>query len=759
MPFHASPGTTPPTATEVGWGNSRLESIRSASTARLVWLVVLPALVTAELPPRPAAAQPPEITPVCAIQGDGFTSPLEGATVTTEGVVTADFIDTEVGGFYLQAPDCDGSPATSDGVLVFTFSETEVSVAAGDLVRVTGEVKEYYGMTEVVAESAGSVVKLGTAGVPEPANLEPPTDVAAARAYFEQHEGMHVALPPQRVIGATNAHGEPYVMPADVGVERVYRDDAEGRTVGLKFPWGWRALDHGDEVTGITGGLNYTFGNYKVDVAADTELVVTPADAPVPSIEPGLPEELTVATYNVENFFDTIDDPGKDDAGSSPSPERYPIDVARRARSIGAFLGAPDLVGLQEVESERVLQDLVSHPELAGADYEYLIVDGPDGRGIDVAFLYKPSSLRLLSHGAPQACLPEKPFGEGPSGTCELPDGGLGFPLFSRPPLVARFWVEGTDARLVVIVNHYKSKRGGDLETTPVRSDMSRFVLGLVEEQRSADPGAEVIVLGDLNEFPEREPIGLLEASGLTNLHDRLEGDRPFTYVFNGVSQILDYIFVSDGLDSALKAVEIPHVNTDFGAPPPDIDDDQNPRTSDHDPIIARFERPGRPYHPIWLPVLMRAVNPAELGGPVELPTATATSTLGPGPGPAPAYPLRITELFYDGDVPRVEADEYLEFENVSDSEVALAGWQVISVRGDQRFSFPSEASIGPSQHCRLYTDLNEAVPPGLPCSFDWDFTTAAVWRNDGDKAEIRDAAGELIDHRCYGDHAAECEG
>ena len=114
------------------------------------------------------------VTPIYTIQGSGAASPLDGQAVTVQGIVTGDFQDGDaddtrnLGGFYLQhLPD--GDFATSDGVFVFDGNNPPVDVNAGDSVRVTGVVNEYFGETQV---SANSVSIIGAGGlIPAPINL------------------------------------------------------------------------------------------------------------------------------------------------------------------------------------------------------------------------------------------------------------------------------------------------------------------------------------------------------------------------------------------------------------------------------------------------------------------------------------------------------------------------------------------------------------------------------------------------------------
>lgn len=106
---------------------------------------------------------------------------------------------------------------------------------------------------------------------------------------------------------------------------------------------------------------------------------------------------------------------------------------------------------------------------------------------------------------------------------------------------------------------------------------------------------------------------------------------------------------------------------------------------------------------------------------------------------------IRITALFFDGLEPRAEGDEYVEFRNEGAGAVDLSGWQFVSLVGDQRFTFPVGSQIAAGQTCRVYTD--EIHPEWCGFSFA---SGVAVWRNSGDAAELRDAAGTVIDGFAY---------
>lgn len=738
-------------------------------------------------------AQEPQVATPCQIQGSGAKTGMEDARVVVEGIVTGAFVDSDVDGFFIQAPGCDADPATSDGLWVYDGNR-DAEIAAGQRVRVTGRVSEYYDLTEVILDTYEVVGPDDTAIVP--IGLDLPAGVEAAAAYLEPFEGMIVDPGPVRVVGATNGFGEAYTVPDQSEVRRVFRGRETGLRLGVQFPNGWRSLDHGDVLRGAIGPLNYTYGNFKVAVgaaAAGAMAVMRSGIAPAIAAPAG-PGELTLGSYNLENFFDTIDDPGKNDTEWTPSPERYAVNVARRARSIGRLLGAPDILGVSEVEKVEVLRDLAAHPELAAAGYDAVLVEGMDARGIDVGLMFRRGKFRVLTATSEQHCGPMD-VAE-PKVACPLPGGGTGWMLYSRPPLLVRLARVSDGGRLNVIVNHFKSKRGGDEETTPVRVAMAQHNLELVLDLKAREPDVPVIVMGDLNDFEDAGPLRRLTEGGhLVNLHlvPRLAApDEAYSFIFNGVSQILDHILVEPSFEPHVKAFGSVHVNVDFGVAAPDDDSPDTVRTSDHDPELARVDARALAGVPprLYLPALLAGAGFDQSSGEPGTPAASATplptgASIPPSPTPTvpptraatatsrppspvptaratptaaagqpPRAPLRIVDLFFDGEEPQREGDEYIELTNVSAETVFLTGWRIVSVQGPQTYTFPDGASMAAGQTCRVYTD--EVHPEH--CGLSWGSDAQAVWANAGDKAELYDAGGRLVDWYCYGNRAGECQ-
>jgi len=519
-----------------------------------------------------------DTVPIWAVQGPGDASPYKLRHLSTEGVVTGLFPD--LGGFWIQAPAPDDDPATSEGLFVYV-GEQSVAVEVGELVRVHGRVRERGSQTELHIETPEDVEVLGEEeALPEPVPLDPPPDEEAAVAYYEPLEGMLVTVAePAVAVGPVNQYGEYALVLADHGVERVLHGDPagllirvdDGSTVrhqdGSTLPYTVRT---GDRVEGLMGPLAYTFGNYKVEPLTPPE-VATAAPEPLPDLpEPG-PDEFSVATFNLENLFDhrdphPVSDPPK------PTRRQYEWRLDRIATAIRA-LGAPTIIGVQEVESADVLEDLAARPALAGYDYQAVLIEGPSSRGIDVGFLVRGDRAAVAGAGQYQA-----------------PEG-----LFSRPPLMITATVRTESAGEVTvyaIVNHFISKAGGEALTEPRRVMEAEWNAHLVDQVLAADPDAYVIVLGDLNDYYDSAPLRALTEGDtpggqLAHALAGVERQERYSFIYQGVSQLLDHILVTPSLAEHLVWAGPLHINADYPLPQPETTDPH--RCADHDPVVAVF--------------------------------------------------------------------------------------------------------------------------------------------------------------------------
>ncbi|NQX91551.1 MAG: endonuclease/exonuclease/phosphatase family protein [Flavobacteriales bacterium] len=252
-------------------------------------------------------------------------------------------------------------------------------------------------------------------------------------------------------------------------------------------------------------------------------------------------DELTIAFYNVENLFDTEDDPNKYDEEFTPTgkkawtEERYETKLEHLGLVVHSLDShMPDILGVCEVENLKVLEDLNSSPYFKGANYEILHKESPDGRGIDVGLLYNPNKLTLEIEGVIKS---ELPAGERPN---------------TRLILHASGTYQGQ--KLHVFVNHWPSRSGGKKETEPNRLTVARNLKNYVKNVQSRHPGAMYIFMGDFNDHPNDPSINEILKAGkgakydFENLMWDFHKNGKGSYNFRGNWGALDQFIVSRNL-------------------------------------------------------------------------------------------------------------------------------------------------------------------------------------------------------------------
>lgn len=587
----------------------------------LLALLLVSWAAPAGLPAAPAITRS-----ICRIQGEGLSSGDVGGFVTTTGVVYADLDAASERGFYLQHDGCDNKASTSNGIFV-QISERVDIVAAGDRVEVTGAVQEYNGRTQMYVNTSRINILSRSNPLPAALDLAPPANNAAAPGYFESLEGMYVRLDAARVVGPTDDNARTWVVRLDLGIERVFESDPAGTgEVICVAGQGLFAIappaTAGDTVSNLIGPLDFQWDDYCIQLLAPPVLTST---APVsPSAVDSLPG-LTVATFNLAELNDALDDPLKDETVLT-GPE-YQRRLYKRARAIHDVLGEPAILAVQEVENRAVLDALVKDTDVLRSDYQIVWVDGPDRRGLDSALLYRADRVWAFESYVRQGCT-SLVDGLGPDGNddplnpintfaCDTNGDDLldGNRLFSRPPLVVRLGLSyntpgaknlsGDRNEVWVIVCHLKSKvqdTQQTLYTLPRRIEQARFVVGLADEIHAAHPTAGLLVMGDFNDSINSAPLRELTGAGFVDLSQQIMPPFRYTYIYKGVSQTLDHILWRPSLVIMPQAVTVAHINADF--PPFHTQNiDTSVRSSDHDPLWARF---GVPTTIIWLPLVTR---------------------------------------------------------------------------------------------------------------------------------------------------------
>ena len=555
-------------------------------------------------------ATPPDepILPIGAIQGEGNVSPYVNQIVTLRGVVTGIHEDQNASGtiyytFFVQdLPGlADGNPATSDGIAVFSGRQPP-NVQLGDQVRVTGQVIEFFGLTEISDRGLTVVVEASGLPLPDPVFIDPPADNEAQAAYFERLEGMRVAFAgPVNVVGPSWGGCSFAVadLPDSSDSQIIYRAHEES-PVGQIVPIlhhtklscaGFPEVKIGDMVEGIVGPLTYHFDQFKIVQQPGDEIIVRASPMPPLPTPPAVPpDQFTVVSFNVENYFDHIDDTGLD---SEPKPTLAEIEVkqTKLAFALTDILGCPTVVGIQEVEKGILLEQLAEITAVScGFTYDVVHAESADRRGIDVAYMVDPRRVTVLSAQLQQECTSLNTGIADPTITCSAGQQ----PLFSRAPLEMEALIDGH--HYIFYVNHFKSKLGDAAETAARRLNQAQHINALVATHLAQDIEARIIVIGDFNDYELSPPmLAMTEQGQLTNVLSRLpEGER-YSFSFGGAAQLIDGLLVSPALVDAVTWVGVAHVNAGF---PSFWEMDSSPerlgfRSSDHDYPLMMVALPG----------------------------------------------------------------------------------------------------------------------------------------------------------------------
>lgn len=319
------------------------------------------------------------------------------------------------------------------------------------------------------------------------------------------------------------------------------------------------------------------------NAAAGPAPTPTPAPpGPAPTVAPPA-ASVTIGQLNAQNLFDTIDTPRVQD--EVLTPEQYDRKLDKLALAIRDSMGAPDVIALQEVENEQVLRDLAARPELQQLGYVPLLVEGSDPRGIDVAYLYRPSKVELLRSEQRR--------------TTYVSAGGRRIQLFTRPPLVATFRprAASTDAQagaaFTLVNNHFTSQLQGE-DGARKRLLQAAFVSSIADGREGVellDP-SRVIVLGDLNEGLDGPAYGELVAGtsegtpALVNAASHLPEAERYSWRDGTRRQLLDHVLLPPAFDARITSVRIPHINSDPSEREASVPGTPL-RSSDHDPVIV----------------------------------------------------------------------------------------------------------------------------------------------------------------------------
>ncbi|MEW2632161.1 endonuclease/exonuclease/phosphatase family protein [Streptomyces sp. NPDC048389] len=567
------------------------------------------------------------------IQGSTRISPLVGRQVAdVPGIVTG--VRTYGSrGFWFQDPRGDGDPATSEGVFVYTGSAP--GVAVGDQVTVSGTVTEYVpggtssgnqSLTEITRPTV-AVVSSGNE-VPEPVTVSawsvpcayaPEGDPAAggsinglpldphayALDYYESLEGTNIRIGTSRVVGATDPYAALWVTvkPWENDNRRggaVYGSYESQNTGRLKiesltpraeqpFP----KANVGDVLAGVTQGpMDFNqYGGYTL--VARTLGTVHDRGLERERTRPQRNGELAVATYNVENL--------------DPSDPQEKFDAL--AKGVVENLASPDILALEEIQDDtgakndgtvsaagtlKKFTDAITRA--GGPAYEWRGIDpennqdgGQPGGNIRQVFLFNPERVSFTDRAGGDATTATGVVREHRGAALSLSPGRIEPTSAawedSRKPLAGEFTFRGRT--VFVIANHFGSKGGDESllshHQPPNRSsevqrlEQAQVVNAFVKDILAVDRKADVLVVGDINDFEfSRTTQTLTDGGVLYPAVKSLPRSERYSYVYQGNSQVLDQILTSPSIRRF--SYDSVHINAEFA--------DQN---SDHDPQVLRF--------------------------------------------------------------------------------------------------------------------------------------------------------------------------
>ena len=243
----------------------------------------------------------------------------------------------------------------------------------------------------------------------------------------------------------------------------------------------------------------------------------------------------SIAFYNVENLFDTQDDPTIDDEEFLPTAERewnnerY-NEKLKHINEVFELFNSPLIIGVCEIENEQVVRDIVNYGKLK-ANYGVVHYESLDERGIDVALIYDSSSMKLIQSGIVRYNMPK---GDRPSR-----DIVWGKFLFGKDTILG-------------MVNHWPSRSGGEEASEPKRMIAATAAHEFIDSIQKVSPKTMIAFMGDLNDYPTNNSAKLI-AEVLTPMITKESGEYKGSYNYRGEWDVLDHIMVSANFFSGKK--------------------------------------------------------------------------------------------------------------------------------------------------------------------------------------------------------------
>jgi predicted extracellular nuclease len=606
-----------------------------------------------EPPPPPE----PELAFIHEIQGTGTGVVNPGTAVIITAIVTADFsANDQLDGFYVQEEDADAdaNPQSSEGIFVYCGNNncgTFPAISVGDKVTVTGVQEEAFEQSQINVAAGSIVVNSSGNPLPTPASVTLPV-IGEIGAFYEPFEGMLVSFNNTLYVAeyfelfrfgevVLYEGGRPYQYthvdesptPEEFAAYQallasrriIIGDDNNSQNSSLPDgvlyypqPDGFSNENFfrgGDTVSNLTGVLGFAFGEYNVlPVAAYPAEFVSANPRPAAPISDG---SLTVASFNVLNYFQTIDTTASTNTGHCGPDLTQDCRGADSAaeleqqtnKLVTALLALnADIYGLVEMENTTEVEPLeylvdVMNAELGTETYAFVDTGVIGSDAIRVGIIYNTTTVAPV--GVWQA-LEDQSFVNPFSASIDR----------NRPALAQSFREYATGGVFTVVVNHFKSKGSGcgDGDDSAIqgncngtRTAAAHALLDWLLTDPTGVHDSDYLLVGDYNAYANEDPIKALEAGGYADLNATIVGTSAYSYVFDGQLGYLDYALSSSTLTGQVEDIAEWHINADE-VPVFDYNDDvrttgeaafeEEPdgndltengpyRTSDHDPVFV----------------------------------------------------------------------------------------------------------------------------------------------------------------------------
>ncbi|MDI1254646.1 MAG: endonuclease/exonuclease/phosphatase family protein [Flavobacterium sp.] len=280
----------------------------------------------------------------------------------------------------------------------------------------------------------------------------------------------------------------------------------------------------------------------------------------------------TVAFYNLENLFDTINNPNNDEewlpSGAQHwTSKKYHKKLENLARVISEIgtndqqKEAPVFVGGAEIENRGVLEDLVKQPKMAPWNYGIVHFDSPDKRGIDVALLYQKKHFKPTSYiNIPLLIYRDQKSEDTKKDKEEVTDDKIEVTtdnrVYTRDILLVTGLLDGEEVN--VMVNHWPSRSGGEKKSSPFREAAGRLARKVMDSVYKVNPNAKIICMGDLNDgtYNKSVKVGLgaklkkteVQPQGVYNPFEQMAKEGNASLFYRDAGDIFDQIMVSESL-------------------------------------------------------------------------------------------------------------------------------------------------------------------------------------------------------------------